>query len=132
MRINVKGTNIELTDSIRDYVEKRVTNLGKLLQKIEESGGEVNVHFEVGKTSNHHKKGEYFHTDCLINLDGKKFYHSADAEDLYAAVDALKESLFVDIQKYKDRKQTLLYRGARSVKKMMKGLSKRNPFTSKY
>jgi hypothetical protein len=32
----------------------------------------------------------------------------------------------------KDRNQTLFKRGATSVKKMMKGLSKRNPFTAKY
>ena len=42
------------------------------------------------------------------------------------------EKLFNEIGKNKGRRQTLLVRGARSVKKMFKGLSKRNPFTSKY
>jgi len=132
MKINLKGTNMELTPAIHDYVVKRVTNLGKLLSKIEERGGEVNVNFEVAKTTNHHKSGEFFHADCLINIEGGKFYTSADEEDLYAAIDAVKESLFRDISKNKDKKQTLFKRGAASVKKMMKGLSKRNPFTSKY
>jgi putative sigma-54 modulation protein len=132
MKINLKGTNMELTPAIHDYVVKRVTNLGKLLSNIEERGGEVNVNFEVAKTTNHHKSGEFFHADCLINIKGEKFYTSADEEDLYAAIDAVKESLFRDISKSKDRKQTLFKRGAASVKKMMKGLSKRNPFTSKY
>lgn len=123
---------MELTPAIYDYVEKRVTNLGKLIKSIEESGGEVMVNFEVAKSTNHHKAGDIYHTDCLINIKGQEFYASADEEDLYAAIDALKESLYHDISKSKDRRQTLLYRGARSVKKMMKGLSKRNPFTSKY
>jgi ribosomal subunit interface protein len=123
---------MELTPAIHDYVIKRVTNLEKVLSKIEETGGEVNVNFEVAKTTNHHKSGEVFHADCLINIKGEKFYTSADEEDLYAAIDAVKESLFRDISKSKDRKQTLFKRGAASVKKMMKGLSKRNPFTSKY
>jgi len=43
-----------------------------------------------------------------------------------------KENLFNEIEKNKDRKQTLFKRGASSVKKMEKGLSKRNPSTSKY
>ncbi|MEI8174972.1 MAG: ribosome-associated translation inhibitor RaiA [bacterium] len=132
MQINLQGKNIELTEAIKDYVLKRVTNLGKLLSNIEEQGGKVMVNFEVGKSTNHHKSGDVFHTDCLIKIDGKEFYGSADEEDLYQAIDAIKDSLYNEISKNKNRKQTLLYRGARSIKKMMKGLSKRNPFTSKY
>lgn len=131
MQINLLGKNIELTETIKDYVLKRITHLEKLLSGIEAKGGEVNVNFEVGKSTNHHKGGEVFHADCLIRINGKEFYSSSDQEDLYVAIDEVKETLFNDIQKNKDRKQTLFKRGASSVKKMMKGLSKRNPFTSK-
>jgi len=131
MQINLQGKNMELTEPIKEYVLKRVTNLGKLLSSIEEKGGKVMVNFEVGKSTNHHKSGEVFHTDCLIKIDGKDFYGSADKEDLYEAIDAIKDSLYNELNKNKDRSQTLLYRGARSIKKMMKGLSRRNPFTAK-
>jgi putative sigma-54 modulation protein len=132
MQINLQGKNIELTEAIKDYVLKRVTNLEKLLSRIKEGGGKVIANFEVSKSTNHHKSGEVFHADCLIKIDGKEFYSSADKEDLYQAIDAIKDTLYYEINKNKDRSQTLLYRGARSIKKMMKGLSKRNPFTSKY
>jgi len=132
MKINLQGKNMELTEAIKDYVLKRVTNLEKLLSTIETRGGEVMVNFEVGKSTKHHKSGVVFHADCLININGKKFYSSSDKEDLYQAIDEIKESLFNEIRKNKDRRQTLFKRGAASVKKMMKGLSKRNPFTSKY
>mgnify|MGYP001614127103 CR=1 FL=1 len=132
MQINLQGKNIELTGAIKDYVLKRVTNLGKLLFRIEAGQGKVMVNFEVGKSTNHHKLGEVFHADCLIKIDGREFYGSADKEDLYEAIDAVKDSLYNEINKNKDRSQALFNRGARSVKKMMKGLSKRNPFTSKY
>lgn len=132
MKINLQGKGIELTEAIKDYALKRVTNLEKLLSKIEIKGGEVTVVFEVAKNTNHHKSGAIFHADCLIRIDGKEFYGSADKEDLYQAVDAVKDSLYNEINKNKDRRQTLFKRGAVSIKKMMKGLSKRNPFTSKY
>lgn len=132
MQINLQGKNLELTDTIKDYILKRVTNLEKLLSKIEDGSHEVKVNFEVSKSSNHHKSGEIFHADCLINIKGQEFYSSADEEDLYQAIDKIKENLFREISKNKDRKQTLLHRGARSIKKMLKGLSRRNPFTSKY
>lgn len=132
MQINLQAKNLELTEAIREYVLKRVTNLEKLLSGIEGRGGDVKVYFEVSKNTNHHKGGEVFSADCRINIDGKEFYSNVDADDLYKSIDEIKEILFNDIQKNKDRKQTLFKRGAASVKKMLKGLSKRNPFTSKY
>ncbi|MFA5095297.1 MAG: ribosome-associated translation inhibitor RaiA [Candidatus Paceibacterota bacterium] len=132
MKINLQGKNFELTEAIKDYVSKRVTNLEKLLSSMEASGGEAMVNFEVGKSTKHHKSGVVFHSDCLIKIGGKEFYASSDKEDLYQAIDEIKESLFNEIRKNKDRRQTLFRRGASSVKKMLKGLSNRNPFTSKY
>ena len=132
MNITLHGKNIELTEAVHDYVIKRVTNLEKLLKNIEERGGEVMVRFDVAKTTNHHKAGVVFRADCSITIKGENFYASADSEDLYSAIDEVKENIFNDIHKNKDRKQTLFKRGATSVKKMLKGLSKRNPFTAKY
>ncbi|KKR62957.1 MAG: hypothetical protein UV43_C0056G0002 [Parcubacteria group bacterium GW2011_GWF2_42_7] len=131
MQINLLGKNMEVTEAIRDYVVKRVTNLGKLLSRIEEGKGKVMVNFEVGKSTNHHKSGDIFHADCLIKIDGKEFYGSADKEDLYEAVDAVKDSLYNEINKNKDRKKALFKRGALKIKEMIKGISRKNSFTSK-
>ena len=132
MQIKIQAKNMELTEAIHEYIEKRVTNLGKLLSEIEEKSGEIQVFFNVSKTTQHHKGGDFFHADCSVIIQGKKFYASADKEDLYGAIDDVKESLFNEINKNKDRRKTLFKRGALSIKKMMKGLTKRNPDTSKY
>jgi|SRR3989338_3830220 len=132
MKINLHSKNIELNQPIQDYVEKRVDDLYKLLSGIEKRGGEVTVVFDASRNTNHHKSGDVFHADCSIDIGGQSFYSSADGEDLYAAIDEVKDTLFREISKNKDRRQTLFKRGAASIKKMLKGLSKRNPFTSKY
>ena len=132
MQINLQSKNVELTEEIRDYALKRVTNLEKLLSRREENGGEVKVLFYISPSTYHHKAGVVFHADCSITIDGKNFYAASDSEDLYSVIDEVKEMLFNEISKNKDRQQTLMKRGAASVKKMLKGLSKRNPFTSKY
>jgi len=132
MKINLQGKNFEFTDAIRDYVFKKATNLEKLLSTMETGGGEAIINFEVGKSTKHHKSGEVFHSDCLIKISGKEFYSSSDREDLYQTVDEIIDDLFGEITRNKDRKQTLFRRGASSIKKMLKGISKRNPFTSKY
>ena len=118
MQINLKGTNIELTAEIYDYIIKRVTNLEKLLAKLEGKGAEAMINFEVAKKTNHHKSGVVFHADCLAKIEGREFYSSADKEDLFQAIDAVKENLFREISKNKDRRQTLFKRGAASIKKI--------------
>ncbi len=132
MQVNLHGKNIELTNPIKNYVLKRLTNLEKVLSGIENKGGAVIVNFEVGKSTNHHKGGDVYMADCLISIDGKEFYSKAEEEDVYIAIDAVKDNLFREISKNKDRTQTLFKRGATSVKKMLKGITKRNPFTGKY
>ena len=74
MQINLQSKNMDLKEAIHDYVFKRVTNLEKLLSKIEAKEGKAMVNFEVSKSTNHHKAGEIFHAYCSVNIDGKNFY----------------------------------------------------------
>ncbi len=122
----IKTTNMDLTDALRDYVTKRIASLDKF------SKGDSNAYVEVGKTTNHHKSGDVYKAEINLTLDGKTYRSESETSDLYAAIDEAKDDLFESITTEKDRNQTLWKRGARSVKKMLKGLSKRNPFTSKY
>ncbi len=118
---------MELTDAISDYVNKRLASIEKFAR-----GGEVTGFVEVGKTTNHHKQGDVYKAEFDINLNGEKFFAKSEQSDLYAAIDDAKEEIARSVTHNKDRKQTLFKRGASSVKKMLKGLSDRNPFTSKY
>lgn len=129
LKINLRGNGMDLTPSIHDYVVKRVTNLGKFLSKHCE---EVLVDFEVGRTVGDQRSGKIFRAGCKVSIFGKDFYSSSEQEDLYVAIDDVKEKLFREIKRSQNKDRNLWRRGARSVKKMFKGLSKRNPFTSKY
>ena len=115
MKINLQSKNIDLTTPIHNYVVKRITNLEKLLSKIEQGSGEIIVSFEVSRSTNHHKTGDVFHSDCLIRIDGKEFYSSADKEDLREAIDSVKDNLYTEISKTKKKEQTLFKRGAKST-----------------
>ena len=128
MNINIKATNMELTGAINDYVNKRLSSI----EKFSKGGSEISGYVEVGKTTNHHKQGDVFKAEFDININGEHFFATSEKNDLYAAIDDVKEELVSNITHNKDRKQTLFKRGAKSVKKMIKGLSDRNPFTSKY
>ena len=124
IKINIKATNVDLTDEIHDYVVKKVTNLGKLLQKFQDDGAEVLVHFEVAKTTNHHQSGEkLFRADCNIAINGiGDFYAHQEEQDLFAAIDAVKDKLFREIRSNKNKKFDLYKRGALKLKNFLKGL----------
>jgi len=128
MNTNIKSTNMELTNAISDYVNKRLIGVNKFAKK----GEMISSYVEVGKTSNHHKQGDVFRAEFNIEINGNKFYTFSEKEDLYKAIDEAKEEIVRQIKSKKDRKQTLFKRGATSVKKMLKGISKRDPSTSKY
>ena len=127
MNTNIKATNMELTGAITDYVNKRLSGIEKFVKR----GEKVIAYIEVGKTTKHHKQGDVFRAEFNIDISGNKFYTFSEKEDLYQAIDDAKEEIINKIASNKDRKQTLFKRGAASVKKMLKGVSDRNPFTSK-
>jgi ribosomal subunit interface protein len=128
MSLNIKATNIELTDEISGHVLSRLDRIEKFSK-----GEEITGYVEVGKTTNHHKQGaDVYKAEFDVHVRGERFFAMAEASDLYAAIDDAKEEVVRRITHTKDRKQTLFRRGAKSVKKMLKGISKRNPFTSKY
>jgi len=126
MIVNIKATNMELTPAIEDYVKNKLESIEKFMK-----GGELSVYVEVGKITNHHKRGDLYKTEFNVDLDGKKFFIKSEKDDLYASIDEAKEEITRRIANKKDKSNTMFKRGAISVKKMMKGLSKRNPFTSK-
>ncbi len=128
MSTNIKATNMELTTAINDYVEKKIDSIKKFVT----SEKELDVYVEVGKTTNHHKQGDYFKAEFSVLIDGENFFTDSEKSDLYKAIDDAKDELTKRIKNNKKRKITLFKRGATSVKKMIKGISKRNPFTSKY
>ena len=128
MTTNIKATNMDLTDALTNYVSKKLEAVDKLVSEYKE----VSVYVEIGKTTNHHKQGNYFKAEFDISIDGEKFFTVSEKSDLHKAIDDAKDQLINRIKNNKKRKNTLFKRGAASVKKMVKGISSRNPFTSKY
>ncbi len=120
MNIDIQTKYIELTDSLREYIEKRLDRISRVIPKDKEAHVYFDMQFNKGT-----KEGVH-HVDCKITVAGgeKVFYASADTVDMYECVDEIQEILFRDIRSFYEKKKTLFERGARSVKKRIKGLKK--------
>ena len=100
MEINVKGTDLELTDALRVYVDEKIAPLGKFFGKIDTSPLYVDI--ELARTTRHHRHGNVFKADVTIRAPQKTLKASAEGEDIRAAIDIVKDKLHLEIKKYKE------------------------------
>lgn len=118
MILNIKATKTTLTDSLREYIEKKLKPLDKLI------GGDVDgamVRVEIGRTTNHHKKGEVYRAEIKIALGKTSLYAEAADEDIYAAIDTVKDEILRELKSYKTKSSDKKKMGGRVVKKLIKG-----------
>ncbi len=109
---------MELTDALREYVEQKIRPLEKLTTVASES---LHAAVEIGKTTHHHKQGNVFRAEVNLHIAHDLIRAVAVQEDLYAAIDEMKQELAVDLAKHKGKKKTLFKRGAQAVKAMLRG-----------
>jgi ribosomal subunit interface protein len=128
MNINIKATNTELTLEIKEYLEQKIQSLERFF------GGEqnLNIFVEIGKDSNHHQKGEdVFLAEIRFVFEGKDFYVKSRSGDVLSAIDFARDEVAREIKERKGKSQTLFVRGARSLKKRIKGMKPWWPFGDK-
>ncbi len=128
MNINIKATNIDLTSEIKDYVNEKINSLSKFL----DHDKDINVFVEIGKESNHHQKGpDVYMAEVRFVFEGKEFYIKDNAGELFSAIDLVRDQALREIKDRKGKSQTMFVRGARKLKKRIKGLKPWWPFGDK-
>lgn len=115
MEIIFKSKNFSLTPSIEEYVQKKIRTLEKFLKNFDQET--IKIEVEVGRTTYHHKSGEVFRAEINLSLGRQLLRAESEQTDLFSAIDEVRDDLEQEIKKFKDRKETIFLRGARSIKK---------------
>jgi len=98
MQIDIKGTNLELTQAIKDYVNEKIGGLEKFFDQI------LEAKVEVGLTTKHHQKGKIFRAETNLEVPQKHIIRAeAEREDLYMAINEVKDELQIQLKKYKEK-----------------------------
>jgi putative sigma-54 modulation protein len=108
MNISIKGTNLDLTTAIKEYVDDKVGNLDKFIDAME-----AKVELEKDKR---HQTGLVYRAEVNMIVGGKIMRAEAKAEDIYAAVDLVIPKLKEQVSKFKDKRTTQARKGAREAK----------------
>ena len=122
MKIQIKTTTISLTPAISDYVEKRLEAVKKFMKDDPTAICDV----EIGKTTNHHRNGDIFKAEIHLVAKNQDIYANVEKEDLYAAIDEVKDEVVRKITSTKEKKTSLMRRGGAKMKEVAKGLLSKN------
>jgi putative sigma-54 modulation protein len=117
MNLNIKTTNISLTPAIKDYFEKKLMSLDKL---IDLDSDNVFIQAELGKTTHHHRSGDFFRAEINVRSSGNFYRAVSEKEDLYAAIDDVKDELMQEISTSKKKKISIVRRGAQRLKNILR------------
>ncbi|MBU2579441.1 ribosome-associated translation inhibitor RaiA [Patescibacteria group bacterium] len=115
MKIIIKTKDVDISQSVNQYIEEKIGGLEKLLGKFDPETVEARV--EVGRIKKGQRQGEIFRAEVNLNLGGKLLRAEETGHSLHAAVDLVKDELRRKIRQYTHKKETKEIRGARSWKK---------------
>lgn len=118
MNTRIKATGLSMTQAISDYTDKRIDKVTKILG----TDPSFMCDIELAKTSNHHKQGDIFRAEIHIVGKGRDLYASAEDQDLYAAIDVVRDEIIREIRASKGKRLSFIRRGGSKVKTMMKGM----------
>lgn len=91
MKIDLSGHHIDITDSLRAYVDEKVGRVEKHFDRVTD----VHVILSVEKQA---QKAE-----ATIHVKGNKIFAHAENADMYAAIDSLADKLDRQIIKHKEK-----------------------------
>ena len=114
MNITLLGTNLDITESLREKVYAEFKRFEKIL--------EPNTHIavEIGKTTHHHKNGEVYKAEVKIVEPKAEYYADFVTENLYESIDTLADELFQKITSSKSKHRSLFRRGGAKIKKLLR------------
>lgn len=97
MKLLIQGNNIEVTESIHDYVEEKLEKAVKHFQNL---ATKVDVHLSVARNariSNKHK------AEVTVYANGTIIRAQEHSENLYASIDLVSDKITRQLRKYKER-----------------------------
>ncbi|OFC72122.1 ribosome hibernation promoting factor [Alteromonas confluentis] len=91
MQINLTGHHVEITDSLRTYVDTKFSKLERHFDHI----SNVHVILNVEKLN---QKAE-----ATVFLSGAEVFASSENQDMYAAIDSMVDKLDRQVLKHKEK-----------------------------
>lgn len=91
MQLNITGHHVELTDSLKNYVESKLHKLERHIDGI------TNCQVTLSVEKLRHK------AEATLHVSGADIHGMAEEDDMYAAIDLLSDKMDRQILKHKEK-----------------------------
>ena len=91
MQLNVTGRHVDITPPLKDYVSDKFSRLERHFDHV------TNVHVKLSVEKLRQM------AEATLHVSGGNIFADAEAEDMYAAIDALTDKLDRQIVKHKEK-----------------------------
>jgi putative sigma-54 modulation protein len=112
MQINLRGKDVELTDDLKDFAEKKIGSLAKFFDNV------IDIRVELEKITNHHKQGNIYQASVEMDVPGEKLFVKESAEDIKDAINKVKEEMQQKIKHFKGQIQAKRRDTAKEIRKI--------------
>ena len=92
MQLSITGHHVEVTPSLRSYVEKKFERIGRHFDQV------IDVHCVLTVEKLRQK------AEATLHVSGSDIHADATEEDMYAAIDLLVDKLDRCIKKHKEKR----------------------------
>lgn len=115
--INIKATNIELTEELETLVEQKLSPLEKFLPDGET---DMKCEVELERVTDHHQSGKIFRAEINLYVGGKLFRAEGTEDQMEKAVDEMRDGVKRELRRASGKRESLIRRGGRKIKNMMR------------
>jgi ribosomal subunit interface protein len=117
-KINIKGTDLELTTELRNLVDEKISALEKFMSL---TGDETPIaDVELEKKYGDQKNGQIYRAEINLQFRGKFFRTESKKEDIKVAFNDAHDEMVRRVRKTREKKKDLFKRGAKSIKRMIR------------
>lgn len=119
MNIKIKAVDIELTEAIKNYADKKVNEALEKFISIDKKDS-ILVEVELSKTNNHHSNGDMYKAAARVSGPHKNIFAEEIKDDLYASIDGLKDKLSENISNTRAKRRSISHKLAIKFKNLFK------------
>jgi putative sigma-54 modulation protein len=98
MQLIIQGKNIEVTDRLQEYVEKKISRLDRYMPNITEARVELST--ESARNAEHRQIAQ-----LTLRAKGKILRAEERTDDIFASIDAMVDKIHRQIARYKGKRQ---------------------------
>ena len=118
MKINIKFTDLEPDDKLRDYTLTKVESFGKLIGEEELAASVCDVEY---KKDTHHQKGDVCYAEVTLEVAGNVYRASKHEKTHEKGIDKVKDDILQSLRVDKHKRQHNFLKGAQQIKAMTQG-----------